>query len=98
MISVFDCARAAIDSANQGVLNGEFNLGSSNPPKVRDLLIELIRSAGSRSTLLPTPAGLVRLGLRLLDKINLPVLVPEQFEIADVDYILDTDSTCQRLG
>lgn len=98
MISVFDCASAAIHSAHQGVLDGEFNLGSIDPPKVRDLLRELIRSAGSRSALLPTPAALVKVGLRLLDRINLPVLVPEQFEIADVDYVLDIDSTCQRLG
>jgi dTDP-glucose 4,6-dehydratase len=97
MISVFDCASAAVASANKGVVNGEFNLGSADPPTVRHLLGELIREAGSRSTLVPTPALPLKVMLRLLDRINVPVLVPEQFEIADHDYVVDIEPTIRML-
>ncbi len=97
MISVFDCASAAVASARKGVVNGEFNLGSDNPPTVRALLGAIIRSAGSRSILIPTPAGLLKLLLRFLDRINLPLLVPEQFEIADADYVISTRVTRELL-
>jgi len=97
MISVFDCASAALCSARKGVVNGEFNLGSESPPIVRELLGELIRHAGSRSFLVPTPAAPLKVVLRLLDRINLPVLVPEQFEIADHDYVVDIESTIRQL-
>lgn len=98
MVSVFDCASAAILSAEKGVVQGEFNLGSENPPVVRDLLKGLIRRAGSKSILIPSPAGLVKLVLRGLDRINLPLMVPEQFEIADADYVIDISRTKAELG
>jgi dTDP-glucose 4,6-dehydratase len=98
MISVFDCASAAVCSARKGVVNGEFNLGSANPPTVRHLLEELIRQAGSKSILIPTPAWPLKAMLRFLDRINLPLLVPEQFEIADHDYVIDIEPTIRVLG
>jgi dTDP-glucose 4,6-dehydratase len=98
MVSVFDCASAAIASARKGVVSGEFNLGSAAPPTVRELLRDLIRYAGSHSLLISTPASLVKLTLRALDRINLPVLVPEQFEIADHDYVVDIEPTVRLLG
>lgn len=98
MISVFDCASAAVCSARLGVVNGEFNLGSSEPPRVRDLLSELIRHAGSRSILVPFPAVVLKVTLRGLDRVNLPLLVPEQFEIADTDYVIDIEPTMRALN
>jgi len=98
MISVFDCASAAIKSAEQGVVDGEFNLGSENPPKVRDLLRGLIRHVGSKSLLVPTPAPIIKGILRFLDRINFALLVPEQFEIADCDYVIDIEHTKASLG
>jgi len=97
MVSVFDCASAAVASARKGVVTGEFNLGSADPPTVRDLLRELIRQAGSRSALVPTPAAPIKAILRLMDRVNLPLLVPEQFEIADHDYVLDIEPTMRML-
>jgi dTDP-glucose 4,6-dehydratase len=35
--------------------------------------------------------------LRFLDRINLPLLVPEQFEIADHDYVVDIEPTIRML-
>ncbi|MDH4048430.1 MAG: NAD(P)-dependent oxidoreductase [Gammaproteobacteria bacterium] len=98
MISVFDCASAAVKSAERNVVDGEFNLGSENPPQVRDLLRGLAKQVGSKSILVPTPAPLVKSVLRLLDRINLPLLVPEQFEIADADYVIDIEHTKSALG
>ena len=93
MISVFDCASSAVRAAQKGIPNGEFNLGSKNPPTVRELLTGLINEADSRSVLVSTPAGLIKRILRVLDKVNLSPLVPEQFEIADEDYIVDISHT-----
>jgi dTDP-glucose 4,6-dehydratase len=97
MVSVFDCASAAVCSARKGVVNGEFNLGSADPPRVHTLLSEVIRQADSRSILIPTWAAPAKVVLRLLDHLNLPVLVPEQFEIADHDYVVDIEPTMRML-
>jgi dTDP-glucose 4,6-dehydratase len=97
MVSVFDCASAAVCSARKGVVNGEFNLGSADPPSVRDLLGSLIRHAGSRSILVPMPAAPLKSALRLLDRLDLPLLVPEQFEVADKDYVVDIEPTIRML-
>ena len=93
MISVFDCASAAIASAKKGVINGEYNLGSESPPTVKNLLSGLIDRVGSKSLLVPTPASFVKFTLRTLDRMDLSLMVPEQFEIADTDYVVDISNT-----
>jgi dTDP-glucose 4,6-dehydratase len=97
MVSVFDCASAAVCSADKGVVNGEFNLGSEDPPTVRELLGNLISFAGSRSILIPTPASLVKVILRALDWANVSLMVPEQYEVADLDYVIDITETKRAL-
>jgi dTDP-glucose 4,6-dehydratase len=97
MVSVFDCASAAVCSARKGVVNGEFNLGSADPPSVRALLTALIRYARSKSILVSTPAAPLKVALRVLDRLNLPLLVPEQFEVADKDYVVDIEPTIRML-
>jgi dTDP-glucose 4,6-dehydratase len=82
-ISVFDCVDASMVAADRGCPNTVFNLGSLNPPLVRDLLGRLIQEAGSRSFLLSTPASMVKRVLGMLDRINLPLMDPEQYLIAD---------------
>jgi dTDP-glucose 4,6-dehydratase len=98
MIAVEDCVAAALRAAELDCPTGPFNLGSENPPSVRDLLGEVIRRAGSRSILVPTPAKLVQTVLSGLDKVGLTLLFPEQFAIADTDYVLDTSRTRDALG
>lgn len=97
-VSVFDCASAARLAWEAGVPNGEYNLGSDDPPAVRDLLAQLIDEAGSRSILLPTPAPLVKLALNTLDFINLPLMDPEQYLIADEHCIVDTTRAKADIG
>jgi len=97
-ISVFDCASAAAAAWRGGFPNREYNLGSDDPPPIRKLLGDLIAEAGSRSILVPTPAPLVKATLTLLDALNLPVMDPEQYLIADETCILDTSALRRDLG
>jgi dTDP-glucose 4,6-dehydratase len=97
-ISVFDCADASILAWKAGVPNAEYNLGSDEPPSVRALLSMLIKEVGSHSILVPTPARLVKLTLAALDRINKPIMDPEQYLIADEHCVLDTTRAKRELG
>jgi dTDP-glucose 4,6-dehydratase len=97
-VSVFDCASAARLAWQAGVPNAEYNLGSDEPPSVRELLGKLIEEAESRSILVPTPAGLVKSVLNLLDRLNMPIMDPEQYLIANEFCVLDTTKAKQDLG
>lgn len=77
---------------------GTFNVGSREPATVRDLMTDLCRRAGSRSRLLPLPAGPARLGLGLLWSVRLSPLNPEQYRIAPLDYVLDISAARAGLG
>jgi dTDP-glucose 4,6-dehydratase len=97
-ISVYDCAEAARLAGEQGCPNGEFNLGSSNPPSVRQLLGGLIKTAGSKSILVPTPGFAVKATLGVFDWLNLPIMDPEQYLIADEHCVRDTTACQQTFG
>lgn len=97
-ISVYDCASAARLAWSSGVPNGTYNLGSNNPPSVKTLLRLLIKESGSHSILLPVPAPLVKLTLDAFDSINLPLMDPEQYKIANEVCILDTTAAHQDIG
>jgi dTDP-glucose 4,6-dehydratase len=97
-VSVFDCAEAALLAWQAGVPNSNYNVGSDNPPAVRDLLARLVEEAGSRSILLPTPAPLVKLTLGLLDRMNMPLMDPEQYLIADEICLLDCSKAKREIG
>lgn len=97
-ISVFDCASACICAWKAGFPNEAYNLGSDEPPPVKKLLGDLIKHAGSKSILLPTPASLVKLTLDALDAVNMPIMDPEQYKIADEICILDTSKAKRELG
>ena len=97
-ISVFDCAEAARLAWKAGVPNEAYNLGSLNPPSVRKLLGDLIKHAGSKSILIPTPSWAVKRTLDLLDAMNMPIMDPEQYLIADEDCLLDVSKGKRDLG
>lgn len=98
MASVHDCVTAALRAVAAGLPAGPFNLGSIDPPRVHALLAGLIAQVGSRSRLLRTPAGAMKSVLSLFDHVGLTLLHPEQFRIADADYVLDLSATTQTLG
>ena len=97
-ISVFDCASAAHAAHKAGVPNEVYNLGSLNPPPVRKLLGDLVKHAGSKSFLLPTPAWAVKRTLDFLDLLNMPLMDPEQYLIADEMCVLDVSKGERELG
>lgn len=97
MVAVADVASACVLALEHGY-DDVFNLGSADPPPVRDLLMSLIERAGSKSRLIATPAGLACAGLRLLDRLGLSPLTREQFAIAPVDYVLDCSKAATRLN
>ena len=97
-LRVLILASACVAAWKAGFPNEAYNLGSDDPPPVRKLLGDLIKHAGSKSILLPTPASLVKLTLDTLDAINLPIMDPEQYKIADEICILDTSKAKRELG
>lgn len=97
-ISVFDCAEAARLGFKAGVPNEAYNLGSLKPPPVKKLLGDLIRHAGSKSLLIPTPGWAVKRTLDLLDLMNMPIMDPEQYLIADEECVLDVSKGERQLG
>jgi dTDP-glucose 4,6-dehydratase len=97
-ISVFDCAEAARLAWKAGVPNEAYNLGSLNPPPVRKLLGDLVKHAGSKSMLVPTPGWAVKRTLDLLDWMNMPIMDPEQYLIADEECVLDVSKGERQLG
>jgi dTDP-glucose 4,6-dehydratase len=97
-ISVFDCASACYAAFKAGVPNEVYNLGSLNPPPVRKLLGDLVKHAGSKSILVPTPAWAVKRTLDFLDWLNKPLMDPEQYLIADEMCVLDVSKGERELG
>lgn len=98
MISVFDCVNAVRRAVELGVPNDTFNLGSDAPPQVQALLKNLINQKGSKSRVIKTPGGLVKIVLGLLDILGISVLYKEQYAIADVNYVVDISHTKEILG
>lgn len=98
MVAVDDCVRAAILAAAAGCPSVSLNLGSPHPRTAREILQAVIRHAGSRSILAPTPAPLVKAVLAVLDRIGHTVLHPEQYLTADADFYFDMSATRAVLG
>lgn len=97
-ISVSDCADACLAAVEAGFPSENYNLGSSNPPTVNELLKQLIVEANSKSFLIPTPAFAVKAVLALLDKVGKPIMDPEQYLIADETCVLDCSKAERELG
>lgn len=78
--------------------NGVYNLGSEEPPAVRDLLSSAMRSMETKSRLIYLNPDIALFTLRILDTLGISPLSPEQFEIASLDRLLDTSDTTRDLG
>lgn len=98
MVSVFDCVDAVLCAIEKGIPNKEYNLGSKNPPDITTLLKRVVKYAGSHSIVVHTPGKLVKWVLAILDKTGLSIMYPEQFMIADEEYVLDISDTENDLG
>ena len=97
-ISVYDCVDALIEFHKQDHSCGIYNLGSVNPPRVADLIKFIIKEVNSRSFIVPTWGKGSKTILSFLDTINLTLLYPEQFMIADQNYVLDIRELTEDLN
>ena len=97
MVSVGDCASAAILAWQKDFPRETYNLGSFHPPTTKELLQAIIKHAKSRSFVMPIFSGVIKPVLTLLDKFGLTLLYPEQFAIADQNILLDCNKTIQQL-
>ena len=93
MVSVEDCTDAIILAVKKNFPSKILNLGSNPELNVKDLLNSVIKKVNSKSVLIPLPANLSKLTLNLLDTIGLTILFPEQYKIADKNYIVDISDT-----
>lgn len=93
MVSVYDCVSAILCAIEHNLPNKEYNLGSKGSPDIRTLLKGVVKAADKHSSVIPTPGKLVKFVLGCLDKCGLTIMYPEQFMIADEEYILDIAET-----
>ncbi len=98
MISVYDCAEACILAALKDKKNRVYNLGSDHSPSVYNLIQEIMEEVHSSSRIIKLNAFLVKVLLRTLTILYIPLLEREQYEIADQDYVLDTSRIKKELG
>ena len=59
--------------------------------------MRLIKEAASRSRPIATPAWTVKLALTALDRVNLPLMDPEQYLIADEVCVVDNSKAKTKL-
>lgn len=98
MVSVKDCSKAIIKAIERNIPNAEFNLGSKNPPKVKDLLKSLIRTNNSNSILIPTWGAGVKAAIKVFALCGIRIMYKEQYSIADKNYLLSTEFAEKELG
>lgn len=97
MIAVEDVVNAILLAVDKGFPPVALSLGSGEAPPVRQLLRNTIKRIGSRSVVVPVPARPLKLALSILEKLGKPLLHREQYQIADVNYVVDINPTIQRL-
>ncbi len=97
MIAVQDVVSAILAVVDKQFPPVALSLGSGDAPPVRQLLRNTIKRIGSRSLVLPIPAKPLKLALTLLEKFGKPLLHREQYQIADVNYMVDIAPTTEAL-
>jgi len=97
-ISIYDCIDALTKFIDLNFPTGIYNLGSIKPPTVKELISSLINSVHSKSFLVPTWGYGVKQILNTLDILNITLLYPEQFLLADSEFILDVSDLEDDLG
>lgn len=99
MVSAWDVADACLLAAERPESRGAvLNVGSDDVPTVRAQVEALVRHAGSRSRIVPIPAGLLRNAGRALNLVKLSPIVPEHYLLADSTFVLDLSAAKRVLG
>jgi dTDP-glucose 4,6-dehydratase len=97
MVGVDDLSRACILALQQRA-RGVFNIGTEPTPTMGEIIEAVKRHARSRSRILPVPNVLLKNTFRAMNVVGLSPLWPEQYEIADLRYILDLSRVRNELG
>ena len=97
MISVFDCVSAINQAIAHDCPSKTYNLGSKNLIPVYDVLTNLIADIGSKSKIIRTKASFMRFVLHTLGLVNLEVMYPEQYKLADQMFYVDISRTENEL-
>ena len=74
------------------------NIGSHVNAPLRTDLEQLIDFAGSTSRIIPLPSAPMRWTLGAMHQFGLSPLVPEQYQIMEKDFVLDTTLAQERIG
>jgi dTDP-glucose 4,6-dehydratase len=97
-LSVSDLVKAVTKVIKQDCWNEVFNVSSEKSPPVHDVLSALIKHSNSRSWIIKLPSDLTKYLLESLDTISFSPLYPEQFHIADKDFVLDISNIKKALN
>jgi nucleoside-diphosphate-sugar epimerase len=89
---------AAIELSLRLNVKGIFNIGSDNPPNLDDLFKATLLNLNRTKIILKIPMKFAILVFDFLDKLSLSPLTPEQYKIAGLDFVLDTDKIKAELG
>lgn len=97
MTAVSDCAQLVM-LAGLADRFGVYNCGSVEVPLQREWVQALIGDAGSGSRVRTLPGGVLKPVLRALEAMRASPLRGDQYEIADLDYVMDVSAARQQLG
>jgi nucleoside-diphosphate-sugar epimerase len=98
LLAVDDLVEAVVRAAHRGCPGETYNLGATQVRTIREELEELIRRAGSASTVAPLPARPARLVLAGLAAARLSPLSPWHYRSAGCDVVLDVSKARRELG
>jgi nucleoside-diphosphate-sugar epimerase len=89
---------AAIELSLAQKITGIFNIGSENPPNLDALFKTTLLNLKRKKMILKIPTKFAVLIFDFLDRLGLSPLTPEQYKIAGLDFVLNTDKIKAQLG
>jgi len=96
-VAVEDVCSAIELSLDSGVI-GVFNIGSDNPPSLNNLFKDTLSVLNRRKFILKVPNALAIILFNFLDVFGISPLTPEQYRIAGLDFVLNTEKIKNELG
>ncbi len=96
-VSVDDVCNAILLSLKDGI-EGIYNLGSDNSPSLDELFTAVLGRLNLHKLILKIPKFFAMPMFDLLDFFGLSPLSPEQYKIAGLNFLLDTDKAINDLG
>jgi dTDP-glucose 4,6-dehydratase len=89
---------AAIELSLTANVSGIFNIGSDNPPNLNVLFKDTLITLKCSKLILKIPMRLAIVIFDFLDVLGLSPLTPEQYRIAGLDFVLNTEKIKSQIG